>query len=96
MLNPVLLFSSFIIFCLILPLLLLEFLSFHRKNKEEGMDLYQNDQGHHIYYDRSLIEKTWFLNHNPNVHPRELRTLSRFYKEFFQSPSYLNTFDKDN
>lgn len=94
--SIIFLFLFIILLCLIIPLILLELQELRNKASMFEQENFLDSNGHHIYYDRSIIEKTHFLLKNPHVHPRELRTLSRFYKEFFQTPSYQKTFGKDN
>lgn len=47
----------------------------------EEREPFIDDDGNHIYYERSIIEKKEFLKENPEVNEEELRTFSRLFQE---------------
>lgn len=78
----------FIVFISIVSCGILLILALHAisRNKETagGKDPFINDEGNHVYYDRSIIEKSQFSRNNPKVPAHKLRTFSRLYKEFLR------------
>ena len=81
--SPIFLCLILVMLSIFLPLTLLIYYSDKYKNQLKDDELFQTLEGNHIYYERSLIEKSRFIRKNPDISPDQLRTLSRFLKEFF-------------
>lgn len=73
--------SIFIIFLVaIFALIVLLALAVSRRNSNrqgDGDEAYYDEEGHHAYYDRSIIEKEDFAKEHPEVH--SVRTFRRLF-----------------
>lgn len=74
----------------LIAILLTLFLVVHFRGKSPSKTYDKNDpfvdsNGNHIYYERSIIEKSRFFRANPDVPRETVRTINRFFKELFQS-----------
>ncbi len=72
-------FIIFLIIILVLAAIVGAAVAF-RGNRESGFpedfdEQYYNDEGDHVYYDRSRIEKEEFLRRHPGEKPRSLSRL---------------------
>lgn len=45
-------------------------------------DAWLNENGDHEYYERAIIKKKKFINENPNVSPKDIRTFKNIFYFF--------------
>lgn len=72
-----------LLLCLIATNELINYYTSNRGNDEVGKEDLYDENGNHIYYDRSIIKKNKFIRENPSVSPQYLRSFRRLIKEIF-------------
>lgn len=74
--------SQILIFVLILiaimAILIALGMYFHGNNEHNDDSAYRNENGDHIYYERSIIEKKEFIKNNPDS--KDMRTFKALFK----------------
>lgn len=56
------------------------FTDMRNRREEENEELFLDDDGNHIYYERSIIRKKQYLRMHPEIREEELRTMTRFFR----------------
>lgn len=78
-------FRLFLAICLVILMVwvTLDFIFKVRENhlNDKEADDFRNDQGNHVYYDRSLIRKQKFIKDHPDVNPDDVRSFKRLFKK---------------
>ena len=69
----------FIICIILLAVILALTVIFIHHHSTESNDEFLDEEGRHIYYDRSRIEKEEFLQKNPEMSPKEVRSFQRLF-----------------
>ena len=63
---------------------LIEALNENKREKDEDYNDFLDEDGNHVYYDRSVIEKTKFHLSNPDIPENEIRSFKRLIKELLK------------
>lgn len=59
-----------------------------RNDNRPQSDQFRDKNGNHIYYERSIIQKSEFLNSNPDVQEDEIRSFRRLLHELYLSVTH--------
>ena len=66
--------------CIIILLIIIFFIPLSHKNKDSEEE-FLDENGNHIYYERSLIRKQRFIRKHPEIKPQDLRSFKRLLKK---------------
>lgn len=72
-------FIIFLIVIFLLAVLVTVAAALHSRRDEDAEDLFLDENGNHVYYNRSIIEKDRFRRQNPAE--RDIRTFRRLFSK---------------